>query len=318
MKPEVSLCIPAWQAEAFIAETLECGRNQTYPNLRILISVDQSSDRTVDVCRQLAESDPRIQMFVQRERLGWAGNVNFLLAQVKTPLFFFLWHDDLIAPQFIEQLATALIDRPNAMSAYGSTRHFGGYNNLSAGQSFMGSVAERLIEVLTSPTLHGLSRCMMRSEIVSMGLSIPQLDGRDYYENNTGYFVKILASGPVVHVAEAEYQRRNGTGSSVVDGWLKLSPERALAGFRQNVRVCMQVFRDCLHSPQEMEAVTYCLFLFLTTRLRHFERGIPGAAPIQPSEMASEFEGLQAKDVLHLFNEDQRQLVAKAQARLFN
>jgi glycosyltransferase involved in cell wall biosynthesis len=318
LKPEVSLCIPAWQAEAFINETLASGTNQTYPNLRILISVDQSSDRTAEVCAQVAARDPRIQIFVQHKRLGWAGNVNFLLAQVKTPLFFFLWHDDLIAPQFIDTLATALIGHPHAMSAYGSTRHFGGHNSLTVGQSFMGSVAERLIEVLTSPALHGLSRCMMRSEILSMGLCIPQLDGRDYYENNTGYFIKILASGPVLHVAEAEYQRRNGSGLSVVDGWLKLSQDKALEGFRQNVRVCMQIFRDCLHSPEEMEAVTYCLFLFLTTRLRHFERGVPGGTPIQPSEIASDFDGLQAKDPLHLFNEGQRQLVANAKARLFN
>ena len=316
LKPDVSICIPAWQAEVFIGATLECARNQTYPNVRILISIDQCSDRTADICRELAAQDARIVVFEQDKRLGWGGNVNFLLEKVQTPLFFFLWHDDLIGPGFIETLATALADSPAAMSAYGNTRHFGGTNTLTVGQTFADPVADRLIEVLTSPTLHGLSRCMMHSEIVSMGLRIPQPDGRDYYENNTAYFIKILASGPIIHVPEAEYQRRNGTGISVVDGWLRMPLERALEGFRHNATICMDILRDSLSDPRELEGARYCLYLFLMERLRKYERGIPDGSLTPPREVCAEFEGLHLKSVLPLFDNVQRQRVLRAQARL--
>jgi glycosyltransferase involved in cell wall biosynthesis len=317
LKPAVSLCIPAWQAEAFIEETLGYARIQTYPNLRILVSVDACDDRTLELCHRVAATDSRIQVFSHRERLGWAGNVNFLLAQVDTPFFFFLWHDDIIAPHFIERLANGLIETPQAMSTYGNTRHFGAFSFITTGKSFVGPVVSRMIEVLTSPTLHGLVRCMMRREIIPMGLRIPQYEGRDYYENNTGYFLKILACGPVVHVPEAEYQRRNGSGSSVVDGWLRFPVDKALEGFRQNARVCMLIFRECIQSPTELEAVVYCLYLFLMERLRMFESRIPEGSLIQPNAVAAEFEGFQHKQVLHLFDESQRKGVVKAQARLF-
>lgn len=316
MKPAVSICIPTYQAEAFITQTLACAQSQTYPNIRILISVDECSDRTAEICQTLAASDPRIEVFVQTRRHGWAGNVNFLLTQIRTPLFFFLWHDDLIGPHFIESLASALAENPAALSAYGNTRQFGASNHLTVGKSFMGPAAERLIEVLASPTLHGLARCMMRQEILSMGLGIPQHEGRDYYENNTAYFLKILVSGPVVHVPEAEYQRRNGTGTSVVDGWLRLSLDKALDGFRHNARICLEMFRSNLRTPEEVEAVTFCLMLFLMTRLRIFERRVGAETRIEAGEVAKAFEGGEERDVLYLFTDEQRPHVARAQATL--
>ena len=74
---DVTICIPAWHAEPFIARTLACARAQTHKNLRILVSVDQSTDGTEAVCRSQAAEDSRIEVRVQKERLGWSRNANF-------------------------------------------------------------------------------------------------------------------------------------------------------------------------------------------------------------------------------------------------
>ena len=89
----VGVCIPAYEAAAFIDRTLRCARAQTHTELRIVVSVDVSADATAEICHAHAGEDERVEVFVQRERLGWAGNVNFLLAEANAP-FAFLYFPD--------------------------------------------------------------------------------------------------------------------------------------------------------------------------------------------------------------------------------
>ena len=108
---DVSICIPAWMAESFIENTIRFAAGQTYDRIAILISVDESTDATSELCRKHSMKDERITVFEQDHRLGWAGNVNFLLERVTTPFFFLYFHDDVIAPQYTEVLLRSLEKR---------------------------------------------------------------------------------------------------------------------------------------------------------------------------------------------------------------
>ena len=61
-KPLISVIIPAYNAQAFIAQTLESVIAQTYSNLEILVVDDGSSDRTAEIIRQFAQQDSRMLM----------------------------------------------------------------------------------------------------------------------------------------------------------------------------------------------------------------------------------------------------------------
>lgn len=88
LRSDVSICIPAWQSEGIVERALRCASGQTHAGLRILVSVDHSTDATAAVCNAYAHQDRRVEVHVQEERLGWAGNVNFLLDKVDTEFFF--------------------------------------------------------------------------------------------------------------------------------------------------------------------------------------------------------------------------------------
>lgn len=64
-KPLISVIIPAYNAQAFIAQTLESVIAQTYSNLEILVVDDGSSDRTAEIIRQFAQQDSRIHLLQQ-------------------------------------------------------------------------------------------------------------------------------------------------------------------------------------------------------------------------------------------------------------
>lgn len=62
-EPLVSICIPVFNAERFVAQTLTSLCNQTYKNLEIIVTDDGSTDRTCEVVEKF--DDKRIKLFKQ-------------------------------------------------------------------------------------------------------------------------------------------------------------------------------------------------------------------------------------------------------------
>lgn len=58
--PDVSIVIPACNAERYLPETIESVVRQTHSNFELIIVDDGSTDRTVEIARAYADIDPRI------------------------------------------------------------------------------------------------------------------------------------------------------------------------------------------------------------------------------------------------------------------
>lgn len=63
--PLVSVVIPAYNAERFIAQTLDSVLAQTYSNIEVLVVDDGSKDGTAAIVEQYMQQDCRIQLFRQ-------------------------------------------------------------------------------------------------------------------------------------------------------------------------------------------------------------------------------------------------------------
>ncbi|MFI4936015.1 MAG: glycosyltransferase family 2 protein [Caulobacterales bacterium] len=115
---EVEALLPAWQAADFIQATLDSLSAQTHGALKVLVSVDLCADDTVAICERHAKADPRFRVVRQRERLGYVGNCNFLLGQASAPHVLYAFHDDILAPTFVQKLSAALDQRQEAQLAF--------------------------------------------------------------------------------------------------------------------------------------------------------------------------------------------------------
>ena len=82
---EVSILIPAYMAEEFIDRTMLFARGQTYRNVRILVSIDVSTDATAAIVERHVAEDDRVSVVAHDERLGWAGNVKGAFIKWKRP-----------------------------------------------------------------------------------------------------------------------------------------------------------------------------------------------------------------------------------------
>ncbi|HMP76601.1 MAG TPA: glycosyltransferase family 2 protein [Kiritimatiellia bacterium] len=114
----VTALVPAWNAEPFIEATLDSLARQDHANLRVVISVDVSTDRTAEVCAAFAARDSRFSVIRQATRRGWVGNVNALLREVNDGYCFFAFHDDLLDPPYVRELAARLDANPGAVVAF--------------------------------------------------------------------------------------------------------------------------------------------------------------------------------------------------------
>jgi glycosyltransferase involved in cell wall biosynthesis len=120
MKPLVSILVPAYNAEEWIADSLKSAIAQTWPNKEIIVIDDGSKDGTLAVARQFAS--PEVTVISQKNQ-GAAAARNTAFAASKGDYIQWLDADDLLAPDKIAtQMAVAQLSnssRTLVSSAWG-------------------------------------------------------------------------------------------------------------------------------------------------------------------------------------------------------
>ena len=282
-KPDetVTICIPAWRAEEFIERTLSCALAQTHAKIRILVSVDHCEDATVSICETFARADSRIEVFPQKEHLGWAGNVNFLLGRVQSPFFFLYFHDDIVLPAYTARLLKSLRKRPDAMSAHCDMGHFGASNHVSIGCTYAGSAARRLATFLVAPERGSPLRSLTRGKILCEKLRMPTTAVGGFWANEP-YLMRLLAAGPALHVPKVLYLRWDQRKNGLTEGWKGLSHAQVVSGFRTNIASALAIIAEAT-SPAERDVLVFCLYVHMMLRVRDFEHKA-GISPIGSAE----------------------------------
>jgi glycosyltransferase involved in cell wall biosynthesis len=101
--PEVSICVPMYQAARWITEALHSAFAQTHEDLEVVVVDDASSDGSADIVDRLA--DPRLRLVRNANRRGEIGNHNRCLELARGRLIKFLDQDDTLAPNCVERMA---------------------------------------------------------------------------------------------------------------------------------------------------------------------------------------------------------------------
>jgi len=103
MWPTVSVIIPVYNIENYLANSLESVLNQSYQQLEIICVNDGSKDGSAQVMNSFAEKDSRI-VCVHQENAGVSAARNKGLETATGDYIFFLDGDDYLHPQAIEIL----------------------------------------------------------------------------------------------------------------------------------------------------------------------------------------------------------------------
>lgn len=109
----VVICMPAFNRESLIAETLDSVLDQTFPHWELVVVDDGSTDRTKDIVADYARRDARIML---EDRQGGPKGActcrNQALLASSADYVMFLDTDDIIEPFCLEQRVRALDANP--------------------------------------------------------------------------------------------------------------------------------------------------------------------------------------------------------------
>lgn len=121
--PLVTVVIPAYNAEKYIADTLHSVLSQSYQNLEILVVDDGSTDNTAPIIKSFL---PRVRYLRQANSGSCAAPRNHGLRVASGELITFFDADDLMLPDKISAQVRTLVTTPNAVASITNYRNFGG------------------------------------------------------------------------------------------------------------------------------------------------------------------------------------------------
>jgi len=98
----VSICIPTYNGERWLRESIASALAQTYPPLEIVIVDDQSTDDTLKIAQSFR--DPRLRIEENSRNLGIVGNRNQSIKHTKGDYIKFLFQDDILYPTCVEKM----------------------------------------------------------------------------------------------------------------------------------------------------------------------------------------------------------------------
>jgi glycosyltransferase involved in cell wall biosynthesis len=112
--PLVSTIIPCYNAERWVAATLESALAQTWPNREIILVNDGSRDGSLAVARQF---EPRGVRIIDQPNAGASAARNAGLRAARGHYLQFLDADDLLAPDKIKRQLAALVNAPDQVAS---------------------------------------------------------------------------------------------------------------------------------------------------------------------------------------------------------
>lgn len=119
--PLVTVTVPMYNNERYIAETIGSVLSQTMDDFELLIYDDHSTDRSLEIARSF--DDPRITIFGSERNLGPEGNWNRAISDVRGRYVKLLCADDLLFSECLEkQLAAFELSENEGVSLVSAQR----------------------------------------------------------------------------------------------------------------------------------------------------------------------------------------------------
>ncbi len=101
--PLVSVIIPVYNTEKYVADSIHSVINQTYNNLEIIVVDDESPDNAYLIVEKYAASDNRVRM-IRQKNMGLSGARNTGLLNCNGEYIIFLDSDDRLVVDAVEHL----------------------------------------------------------------------------------------------------------------------------------------------------------------------------------------------------------------------
>lgn len=202
----VSIVTPAYNAERFVAETIESVRAQTHSDWELLVVDDCSRDRTREVVKTFAAKDGRVRLIEQPRNGGPALARQAALDAASHGCVAFLDADDLWLPQKLERQLAFMRERGVAFS-------YTEYRRISADGTRVGKLV-RVPAHMTYSRLLGNTAIATSTVIVDRDATGPLSMTQTYYDDFV-LWLGLLKRGIVARALSEDLMRYRVVARSV-------------------------------------------------------------------------------------------------------
>ena len=189
--PAVSIVTPAYNATAFLGQTVESALAQTFEGFELLISDDGSTDRTVELARDWARKDSRVRILTAKNG-GTSAARSRAMRQARGSYFALLDSDDVWFPTFLASQMAVLAKHPEADVVTGNAYNFGGAFD---GQPLVPSAPDctplSLLEIIENERAVRIMSVFRRSVFDRLG----GFDTRIWYAEDYDYWIRAAFAG---------------------------------------------------------------------------------------------------------------------------
>ena len=213
----VTVCVPVYNGERYLARCLDSVLSQDFTNFTLLIADNASSDGTRDIAESYSAKDGRVRYCRHAGNIGLYGNLNFLLAAATTRYVKLANADDYWAPQMIGAAVAILEQDPTVVLCYPMMVMVDEFDRETARYDYRLHLTDedrftRFVGALQGLRLVNQLTGVMRLDVVQHLLPMMELVSSD------GMFVAELSLyGKIFQLPEYHYYRRFHERSSSFD-----------------------------------------------------------------------------------------------------
>ncbi len=212
MTPQIYVGVPVHRDGGHLQETLLSIREQTFEDYRVVMSVDGPDDPSIVTCEKFV-GDPRFELVVQPEHLGWARNLNWLANNCDSPFFCYWPQDDIASTQYLEELRKELLARPDATVAYTDVQWFGARFDREGTPSIEGDTLPRVMQCIEAIRFEPL-RGLMRMPMTPSSEEVISVTQDESCQEEFVLLARLAASGALLRVDRAMYFKRFHSGNA--------------------------------------------------------------------------------------------------------
>ena len=245
--PKVSVGIPTRNSNGNIRGAIMSVINQKYPNIEIIISDDDSTDDTEELCTELSKKYPVIRYVRQKENIGLFENFDFVLEKSTGEYFMWLSDDDAFEPGIISTYVNFLQNNPDYTLVSGQILYWDKERSLFYEKDFNMEQKSKYARVVNYyfKVVHGaIYYGMMRRKTANL---VPQRSriGDDWH------FVAAMAYlGKIKNLDEVGYNKRLGGTSVTFENYAEAIGASSFSAAFPRIRIAIDAFTEILfHSP---------------------------------------------------------------------
>jgi len=170
--PKVSIIMPVYNAERFIAETLDCILSQTHKNVEVICVLDCPPDNSEKVIKSFQKKDKRIIIVKQPTNMGPSAARNAGVMVATGDYLHFIDSDDLMNAEFYSEMLKAIKDTNS---------------EVASSCVYYEKKPSRGIKYRKQTTASG-KRAIRRTQVLDKGWSWRYVIDKDFWDNNGLFF----------------------------------------------------------------------------------------------------------------------------------